>query len=150
MCVKTKRLDVAMVCLGNMRFARGARAARETEDEKELEARLAMVAIQLNMIDEAKELYRECGRYDLLCKLNQVNGEFDEAVEVAEKFNRINLKNTHYSMAKHYEAIGEVDQAIKFYIQSGTHTREVPRMLTSLNMIDRLQQFVVGDRKSVV
>jgi intraflagellar transport protein 140 len=106
-----------------------------------------MVAIQLNMIDEAKELYRECGRYDLLCKLNQVNGEFDEAVEVAEKFNRINLKNTHYSMAKHYEAIGEVDQAIKFYIQSGTHTREVPRMLTSLNMIDRLQQFVVGQRE---
>ena len=46
MCVKTKRLDVAMVCLGNMRFARGARATRETEGEKELEARLAMVAIQ--------------------------------------------------------------------------------------------------------
>jgi len=45
MCVKTKRLDVAMVCLGNMRFARGARATRETENEKELEAKLAMVAI---------------------------------------------------------------------------------------------------------
>ena len=45
MCVKTKRLDVAMVCLGNMRFARGAKAARETENEKELDARLAMVAI---------------------------------------------------------------------------------------------------------
>ena len=70
MCVKTKRLDVAMVCLGNMRFARGARATRETENEKEIEARLAMVAIQLNMIDEAKALYKECGRYDLLCKLN--------------------------------------------------------------------------------
>lgn len=45
MCVKTKRIDVAMVCLGNMRFARGAKATRETENEKELEARLAMVAI---------------------------------------------------------------------------------------------------------
>jgi len=38
MCVKTKRLDVAQVCLGNMRFARGAKAAREAEKEKELEA----------------------------------------------------------------------------------------------------------------
>ena len=45
MCVKTKRLDVAMVCLGNMRFARGAKSTRETEGEKEIEARLAMVAI---------------------------------------------------------------------------------------------------------
>ena len=45
MCVKTRRLDVAMLCLGNMRFARGARSVRETENEKEIEARLAMVAI---------------------------------------------------------------------------------------------------------
>lgn len=45
MCVKTKRLDVAQVCLGNMRFARGARVVRETEKERELEAKLAMVAI---------------------------------------------------------------------------------------------------------
>ena len=58
MCVKTKRLDVAQVCLGNMRFARGAKAAREAEKEREPEARIAMVAIQLNMIDDAKELYR--------------------------------------------------------------------------------------------
>ena len=83
MCVKTKRMDVALVCLGNMRFARGARAARETENEKEIEARLAMVAIQLNMIDDAKKLYKECGRYDLLCKLHQACGEWDEAIKVA-------------------------------------------------------------------
>ena len=96
MCVKTKRLDVAMVCLGNMRFARGAKSTRETEGEKEIEARLAMVAIQLNMIDDAKELYKECGRYDLLVKLHMSCGEWDEAIEVAQKYNRINLKNTHF------------------------------------------------------
>lgn len=45
MCVKTKRLDVAEICLGNMRFARGARAVRESKIETELEAQLAMVAI---------------------------------------------------------------------------------------------------------
>jgi hypothetical protein len=28
MCVKTKRLDVAEICIGNMRFARGARAVQ--------------------------------------------------------------------------------------------------------------------------
>jgi len=45
MCVKSKRLDVAEICIGNMRFARGARAIRESKDNKELEAQLAMVAI---------------------------------------------------------------------------------------------------------
>jgi len=38
MCVKNKRLDVAQVCLGNMRFSRGAKAAREVEKEREVEA----------------------------------------------------------------------------------------------------------------
>jgi intraflagellar transport protein 140 len=28
MCVKSKRLDVAEICIGNMRFARGARSIR--------------------------------------------------------------------------------------------------------------------------
>ena len=38
MCVKTKRLDVAEICLGNMRFARGARAIREAKIEPEMDA----------------------------------------------------------------------------------------------------------------
>lgn len=50
MCVKTQRLDVAKVCLGNMGHARGARALREAEQEPELEARVAMLAIQLGML----------------------------------------------------------------------------------------------------
>lgn len=45
MSVKTKRLDVAEICIGNMRFARGAKAIRETKKEPEFEAQLAMVAI---------------------------------------------------------------------------------------------------------
>lgn len=38
MSVKTKRIDVAEICLGNMRFARGAKAIRESKKEPELEA----------------------------------------------------------------------------------------------------------------
>lgn len=45
-------------------------------------------------------------------------------------------------MAKHFERIGQVDQAIRNYIESGTHRTEVPRMLTALNMPERLQEFV--------
>jgi intraflagellar transport protein 140 len=130
-----------------MRFARGAKAAREAEKEKEPEARIAMVAIQLNMIEDAKELYRSCGRYDLLCKLHQACGEWDEAIEVAEKYNRINLKNTHYALAKHFESIGETDNAIRHFVQSNTHRIEVPRMLCGLRDFDRLQAFVQGQRE---
>ena len=49
MCVKTKRLDVAAVCLGNMGNARAARALKEVQKESELDAKVACLAIQLGM-----------------------------------------------------------------------------------------------------
>lgn len=49
MCVKSRRLDVASVCLGNMGHARGAKALRESLNEPELDAKVAMLAIQLGL-----------------------------------------------------------------------------------------------------
>lgn len=49
MCVKTRRLDVATVCLGNMGHARGARFLREAGRQPELDARVAMLALQLGL-----------------------------------------------------------------------------------------------------
>lgn len=49
MCVTTKRMDVASVCMGNMRNVVGARALREAEKEPELEARVAALAVVLGM-----------------------------------------------------------------------------------------------------
>ncbi|KRT80306.1 hypothetical protein AMK59_8792 [Oryctes borbonicus] len=52
MCVKTKKLDVAGVCLGHMGNARAARALRQAMVDTSLpqEAKLAVLAIQLNML----------------------------------------------------------------------------------------------------
>lgn len=50
MCVKTKRLDVASVCLGNMKSARSARALRKAMKEPEHDARVAILAVQLDML----------------------------------------------------------------------------------------------------
>lgn len=50
MCVKTRRLDVARVCLGNMGNARAAKALKSAEAEPEPEAQVAMLAVQLGML----------------------------------------------------------------------------------------------------
>jgi len=50
MCVKTRRIDVARVCLGHMAIARAARAIRRTIELKELpELQIARLAIELGM-----------------------------------------------------------------------------------------------------
>lgn len=44
----------------------------------EPEAKTAVLAIELGMIEEAESLYKRCGRYDLLNKLLQAAGRFEE------------------------------------------------------------------------
>ncbi|CAG9334634.1 unnamed protein product [Blepharisma stoltei] len=146
MSVKTKRLDVAEVCLSNMRFARGAKAVREAKTEPEIEARLAMVAVELNMLEEAKQLYIECGRYDLLNQMQQACGNWDGALETAETHDRINLRTTYYKLARHYESIQDFSTAREYYERADVHREEVPRMLYSNMRVQDLERYV-NDKK---
>lgn len=51
MCVKTKRVDVALVCLGNMGHACGARALRRSmQNGDSLEVQVATLAIDLGLL----------------------------------------------------------------------------------------------------
>lgn len=58
MCVKTKRLDVALVCLGHMKHARGAiQLKKAMEREPELDAQVACLALQLRLnVIQSREL----------------------------------------------------------------------------------------------
>lgn len=142
MSVKTRRLDVAEVCIGNMRFARGARALREAKKDPDQNAQLAMVAIQLNMLEDARKLYEENDRFDLLNEMLQAAGEWETALEVAEKHDRINLKTTQFKQARHYETLQDIPAAIEAYEQSGTHREEVPRMLYQQFRQSDLERYV--------
>uniref|UniRef100_A0A667XJ74 Intraflagellar transport 140 n=1 Tax=Myripristis murdjan TaxID=586833 RepID=A0A667XJ74_9TELE len=127
MCVKTRRLDVAQVCLGNMGNARAARALKEAGPEPE--AQVAMLAIQLGMLEDAEKLYKGCRRYDLLNKFYQSSGQWQKALETAENHDRIHLRTTYYNYARYLEAMGDKSLALTYYENSDTHRFEVPRML---------------------
>ncbi|NWZ86043.1 IF140 protein, partial [Poecile atricapillus] len=130
MCVKTQRLDVAKICLGHMGHARGAKALREAEQEPEQKARVAVLAIQLGMLEDAEQLYKACKRYDLLNKFYQASNQWQKAIETAEAHDRVHLRTTHYNYAKHLEATGQQCLALTHYEESDTHRFEVPRMLS--------------------
>ena len=142
MCVKTKRLDVAEICLGNMGHARGAAAVREAKKEPEVEAAIAAVAIQLGLLEDAIRLYKECGRYDLLNKLYQGQGEWEKSIEIANNEDRIHLKTTHHQYAKYLESIGDTAGAIRNFERADTYKTEVPRMLFDQQRIDDLEDYI--------
>ena len=74
MAVKNLRLDVVALCLGNMGNAKALQALREANKEPEIEARAALIAVHLGMMEDAKHLLQKCERYDLLNRLYQVRG----------------------------------------------------------------------------
>ncbi|KAM9372431.1 intraflagellar transport protein 140 homolog [Phaethornis superciliosus] len=130
MCVRTQRLDVAKICLGNMGHARGVKALRDAEQEPEHEARVAMLAMQLGMLEDAERLYKACKRYDLLNKFYQASNQWQEAIETAETQDRLHLRTTHHNYAKYLEATGQHGPALTHYEKSDTHRFEVPRMFS--------------------
>lgn len=143
MCVKTKKMEVAEICLSKMQNARASKALREAKREPELEAQVAMLAIQLGMIDEAEKLYKNCGRYDLLSNLYQALGDWEKSLEISEKYDRIHLKTLHYQYAKHLEQIEDLQEAMKHYELSKNDKFEIPRMLYQADKTQQLHQFIV-------
>jgi intraflagellar transport protein 140 len=149
MCVKTRRLDVAEVCLGQMGFARGAAAVRlaRTEAPDEPDVALAAVAIQLGLLSDAEKLY--AGRPDLLNKLYQAAGCWDRALELASSSDRIHLKTTHHAYAKHLEDQGNVAAAIDHFEMADTHRVEVPRLLFERKQLSELEDYVLRSKPKV-
>lgn len=143
MCVKTKRLDVAEVCLGNMGHARGAAAVRESKLEDSPDVSVAVLAVQLGLLDDAARLFREAGRHDKLNKLYQAAGLWDKAIACGATNDRIHLKTTHYQYAKHLESLGQIDNAIEHFELSENARTEVPRMLFHLGRVDDLGEYVM-------
>ncbi|OWF41021.1 intraflagellar transport protein 140 homolog [Mizuhopecten yessoensis] len=140
MCVKSRRLDVASVCLGNMGHARGAKALREAMKEPELDAKVAVLAMQLGLKEDAERLLKNCKRYDLLNEFYQSSGQWIKALETAEMYDRIHLRATYYNHAKHLEVKGDYSDAIPNYEKSDTHRFEVPRML--FDEPEALEQYI--------
>ena len=130
MCVKSQRLDVAMICLGKMEHAIGARAMRRINATKlPKDVKVAVLAIYLDMHEEAEELLRKSGHFELLNKFYQDSNNWQKALEVAEKHDRIHVRSTFYNYAKHLESKYEIGSAITYYEKSGTSKFEVPRLL---------------------
>jgi len=142
MCVKTRRQDVAELCMGNMGHARGACALRESKQNPEPNAHIAMVAIQLGLLEDAEKLYIECGRFDLLNKMLRSSGQWTKSLEVANSFDRIHLRETHFEYGRHLETMADYSAAIANYEASGTHRVQVPRMLFQAGRIEELESYI--------
>ena len=113
-----------------MEHSCGARAMRKIMAAKvSKDVQVAVLAIYLNMHEEAEKILLKAGQFEMLNKFYQDSGKWQKALEVAEKSDRIHLRSTNYNYAKHLESKFDVAGAIAYYEKSGTSRFEVPRLL---------------------
>lgn len=70
-------------------------------------------SLSLSRQEDAERLYKSCDRFDLLNKFYQAAGQWQQAIETAETHDRIHLRTTYYSYAKHLEATGDKSLALQ-------------------------------------
>lgn len=73
-------------------------------------------------------MFEKCRRYDLVNKLCQAQGKYEEAIEIALDIDRIHLRNTYYNYGKQKERVGDMNKAIELYEKANCR-REIPRIL---------------------
>jgi len=173
LCLTSKRVDVASICFARMKNVGACRALRICmKREDVIEAQVAMVALQLDMIvwdeprepwllgrisrdlilissqDEAERLFRGCGRYDLLVDMLVSCHQWQRAVEVCENHYRIQYKTTCFLYAKYLEEEDSLEDAIQFYEKAGTAKSDVMRMLQ--RNLPRLEKYVTQKKQKLV
>ncbi|KAI3390005.1 hypothetical protein SNEBB_007594 [Seison nebaliae] len=149
MCVKTKRIDVARECLGYMKHARAAAAINALGKGDTTDVKIGTLAIELGMKEEAKELLQGKDCASALNAFYQNSGRFTEAIDVAEKSDRIHLKTTHYNYGKYIQkSINKIDEEsnefqlmLKQFEAAEVTERELPNFYLTKDEILKLTEY---------
>ncbi|KAI9098081.1 hypothetical protein DFS34DRAFT_619554 [Phlyctochytrium arcticum] len=142
MCVKTKRTDVAMLCLSNLGNAAAVQELQELEPGTPQEVRAAIIATHLDMNEDVEAMYLSCQRHDLLNKFYQSTGQWEKALKLATTHDRIHLRTTFHRFGQYLEEIGDVSGAVAAFEKSATHDSEIPRMLLARGEIMELERYI--------
>jgi intraflagellar transport protein 140 len=129
--VKKRDIETGLYCVSRMKMGRVCRDVRsELTSSNGSFSALALLAINLKIPEEAEAILIESNDRVALSNFYQETNEWRKAIDCID---RLNLKNVYYKYAKHLEAEGKFQEAIKYYEKSNTHTFEVPRMLFDLD-----------------
>ncbi|KRZ08678.1 Intraflagellar transport protein -like protein [Trichinella zimbabwensis] len=133
MCIRCRRLDVAMFCLrkiGNARIISNIRHARQSITQTEALLGILAIHLGLTVCNLAIEFFHSSGRYDLLNQLYQDLGNWEEAIKVAQNNDQIHLKNTYYRYGKYLQKAGKLHEAIEYFEKASVEAIEIPHLIT--------------------
>lgn len=138
MSIKSKRLDIARLCLSKTGDAKALRSLRDLESETD-EAKFGLIAISLGLYDDAQEIYESKGRKDLANNLYQFTGKWESSLDSA---NSIGQRKEFFKYASYLSSIGDIIGAIAAFEKAGNSHIQIPRMLYKMKKLEQLKEYV--------
>ena len=138
MSIKSKRLDIARLCLSKIGDAKALRSLRELKSEAD-EANFGLVAISLGLYDDAQEIYESNGRKDLVNNLYQYTGKWESSLDSE---NTIGQRQEFFKYATYLSSIGDYIGAIAAFEKAGNSHVHVPRMLYKAKKLNQLKEYI--------
>lgn len=151
-CVVLKRADIGAICLSKMGNMKGALMLRQVMNDDSMDdtCKVAVLALNLGMIEEAERLFRDSQRPDLITRLKSAKeGGLNEIINGGnDSENVLLVKSAQHKLAKVLWANGETGAALKLFESAGTLVPHLPRMLIAQGQAPALEQYVTNSNDS--
>ncbi|KAJ3212004.1 hypothetical protein HDU67_004120 [Dinochytrium kinnereticum] len=134
-CIKKGRLDVALISLSHIGHAAAVAAVRKARYEDSVQLKAAVLAKYLGMQEEIEKLYMSAQRFDLLNTYYQELGQWDRALDIASRKDRINLRTTYVRFAEYLLEIDDRVGSAAALEKSSNSNIEIP-LSFSANEVD--------------
>lgn len=97
MAIKLRNMSIVKVCITKIKFTRASIYTRSARFKKMNEpTKLAMMAIQLNMLEDAQQILEEACQYDHLIEFLINMAKWDEAENLIHVHNKMKLNEFNF------------------------------------------------------
>ncbi|XP_065569457.1 intraflagellar transport protein 140 homolog isoform X2 [Artemia franciscana] len=123
--ILSRRVEAAYMCASYLGMVHAIWSA---DLETTTEAKLIVLALHLDMIEEAIEMSKNYNNKFWLLKLYELTNQWDKAIEFCKATNAIEKNIIYNKYAKFLEANGEVKAALQHYEAAGCAELEIARL----------------------
>ena len=144
--VKCRNVEMGLYCMGRLKNVRVIRDVKNELRDKNASGEvknslaLAVLAMNLNLFQEAEELFKSSDHNLKLVQYYQCRNDWPIALKTIEKLNE---RSVFYDCAKYYEnEMNDIEMATRYYELSNNF--EVGRMLFDLNELGKLKHYCLN------
>ncbi len=99
------------------------------------------------MYGDSEELLSQCNKYDLIIKMYIALGRWINAIEICEKYDRVNLNSIYYKYATYLKESGKIENAIEYYEKCDCKI-QIIQMLYKYKKIKLLQNYISNNNSN--